>query len=520
MANRIIPPDPETNRQSQAKKLEEAQKIAAISSVDPDAQAKKRRFQEMMGVSEEKEKITTTPSPPTPAPQPSPFQPSFYQQNTSTDLNLVATPSPYNSAPPDLTTPSPQAEDLMSDEGLPRSPDYWSQVDLPDQPINESPELTQETSESQEQDSTQSTEEQTTQSWPQELLQRKKEPFAAKKKTSQQGFQELPVAPEKKLEPSPFGLPGKPVSKKGAATAEPPPFITRKAEEKENSFFAKKPSEESQAPPLIKKPSEEKESSPFTQKTSEEKESSLFAKKPSEEYTPPAKFWETQPEKIQGEPVSRKEKEKNKEKMSPDASPVSNLEKPLDKEQQGPSKEFSPFFQKSESGGESGQDGSRGRASKQTMIDIVQPALPGFPGEIHSEAASAATAAASYLRPETIPLFYQMVGTIFVMTNQGISTTEILLNNPAFAGSKFFGASIEIIKYSSAPDSLNIRLSGSNEAVTAFNQNIPGLMAAFQTGGFRFRIGRIETAYAAEKPLFHRKEEKGNNSDGQKNEGG
>jgi hypothetical protein len=102
-----------------------------------------------------------------------------------------------------------------------------------------------------------------------------------------------------------------------------------------------------------------------------------------------------------------------------------------------------------------------------------------------------------------------MVGTIFIMTTQGISTTEIHLNNPAFAGSKFFGASIEIIKYSSAPDSLNIRLNGSNEAVvTAFNQNIPGLLAAFQTGRFRFRIGRIDAGYAAERPVLHRKEEK------------
>jgi hypothetical protein len=111
-----------------------------------------------------------------------------------------------------------------------------------------------------------------------------------------------------------------------------------------------------------------------------------------------------------------------------------------------------------------------------------------------------------------------MVGTILVMTNQGISTTEILLNNPAFAGSKFFGASIEIIKYSSAPDSLNIRLSGSNEAVTAFNQSIPGLMAAFQTGGFQFRIGRIEATYAIDRPAFHRKEERQGNNSGDQSE--
>ena len=123
-------------------------------------------------------------------------------------------------------------------------------------------------------------------------------------------------------------------------------------------------------------------------------------------------------------------------------------------------------------------------------------------------AASATSAAASYLHPQVQPLFYQMVGTIQVMKNQGVNTTEITLNNPAFAGSKFYGTSIEITKYASAPDSLNIRLSGTNEAVTEFNKNIPSLVAAFSSGKFQFRIGRIDAVYSADKPVFRRKDEK------------
>lgn len=95
---------------------------------------------------------------------------------------------------------------------------------------------------------------------------------------------------------------------------------------------------------------------------------------------------------------------------------------------------------------------------------------------------------------------------VMVHYQSGISKTEITLNSPAFARSKFFGAKIELTRYSTAPDSFNIRLTGSQEAVTAFRQNIPQLTAALQKGNFDFRVGRLEAHYSAEKPVFHRKE--------------
>ncbi len=460
MANRIPPPDSESHRLSQAKKLEEAQKIAAISKVDPDAQAKKRRFQQMMETPEDDETRIEDKQPP-PQSQPSPYQPSFYDPKESSNLDLDGIPSPNNSQPPNLNGFSPQEEDLLSGQDLPQSPDYWNQVDLPNQPIEQQLQLIQEPA-----------------AEPREQPQQpeRKMGAAAEKKPGQQESKKQAGKPEKKLEPSPFGPPGKPVPKKEAESNGPPPFVKKKAEEKEPASFEKK--------------------------------------KPEEE-VPAAKYWETQPEQVQGAPVSSKDKDKDKDRAA--SSRGSSPEKPPEKQQ--PHKDFAPILQKAEAGGHGGHDkegGGRGRESKK-VVEISQPSLPGFPPTVHTEAAAAATIAAPYLRPEVLPLFYQMVGAIFVMANQGISTTEILLNNPAFAGSKFFGASIEIIKYSSAPDSLNIRLSGSNEAVTAFSQNIPGLMAAFQTGGFRFRIGRIDAGYAADKPVFRRKEEKGDTSGEEKN---
>jgi hypothetical protein len=110
-----------------------------------------------------------------------------------------------------------------------------------------------------------------------------------------------------------------------------------------------------------------------------------------------------------------------------------------------------------------------------------------------------------------------MVGMIYMQRNAGISSTEIILNSPALANSRFFGAKIILEKYDTDPGSFNIRLTGSNEAVTLFNRNISNLYAAFQNGKFNFRIGRIDAEYTTEKPIFQRKErtsEKGFSGDG------
>ena len=148
----------------------------------------------------------------------------------------------------------------------------------------------------------------------------------------------------------------------------------------------------------------------------------------------------------------------------------------------------------------------KGKDSRREM-EIAAPSLPTLPADVQPMAQTAATQAAPYLRPETLSLFYQMVGTIYVMTSQsGVSRTEIVLNNPNFADSKFFGATITIEKYETAPDSFNIRLTGSQAAVTSFKENIPSLMTAFQNGNFTFRVNRVEAEYSVIKPFFRRKE--------------
>ncbi|MEN9654231.1 MAG: hypothetical protein RL235_343 [Chlamydiota bacterium] len=150
---------------------------------------------------------------------------------------------------------------------------------------------------------------------------------------------------------------------------------------------------------------------------------------------------------------------------------------------------------------------------------IVPPAKEPLPARADAIAQVAATQAPPHMSSDTLALYYQMVGTIYVMTQMKpqIVTTEVVLNAASFANSKFYGATITIEKYATAPDSLNIRLSGSNEAVSAFNQNVASLVAAFEGGRFDFRIGRIDAVYRTEdKPVFRRrtKEDRGDHSQG------
>lgn len=152
-----------------------------------------------------------------------------------------------------------------------------------------------------------------------------------------------------------------------------------------------------------------------------------------------------------------------------------------------------------------GGGGKKGREEK--ILEIEPPSLPQLPANIQPMAMAATSQVATYLTPQTVSLFFQMVGTIFVMQGpQAVNRTEIILNNPSYANSKFYGATITIEKYATAPDSFNIRLTGSHEAVVSFKENIPSLMSAFENGNFNFRIGRIDVEYTLERPIFRRKE--------------
>ena len=108
----------------------------------------------------------------------------------------------------------------------------------------------------------------------------------------------------------------------------------------------------------------------------------------------------------------------------------------------------------------------------------------------------------SKLSPETYELFEKMVGTIIIQDHSGITSTTVTLNMP---NSIFNGAQVTFDRYSSAPNSYNLQLVGTPQAVDAFNANMADLVAAFKQGQHAFEVNILNPSLVSKKPLIRRK---------------
>ena len=494
---RLPPMDPNRSTGDTKATREEKQKVEKVREIDADEETQRRRkkFQMLMGDEDAPVDLNQR--------APSPFETEFYataipsvepgQSATAgsataggifgtedfSETENAIVPSPSYSPPPNVSAPFP-SEDMETDTGdLPQSSDFWDDMDFPpDQPL-QSPQY---------QESPQSAARSNSPEQPENQVNQ-----PAKKQTAP--GKAAPAKPASQPS-SPFGPPGKTIpsgiSKPDKQTMggknEKPPFFSPEKSSSGTTPLKTQGTEKGSTEGQIGIPPVKKEKGAPAQTTpsgkigkismpgSEEEE-----KNPSASYPPPISIR-----------TAAKEKPSKSEEEA--LSPAQRYEGPVPIVSEDP---------------EGGGGGRRDRGDKdQHQVEIVSPSLPTLPVDVQPMAQTAATQAAPYLRPETLSLFYQMVGTIYVMTASptGINRTEITLNNPAFADSKFYGTTITIEKYATAPDSLNIKLTGSDRAVSAFKENIPSLMNAFNNGNFTFRVNRVDAEYAVVKPYFRRKE--------------
>jgi hypothetical protein len=129
---------------------------------------------------------------------------------------------------------------------------------------------------------------------------------------------------------------------------------------------------------------------------------------------------------------------------------------------------------------------------------------------------------ASYVRldPQVMALYERMMGVIVVMSASDKTETTMTLNAPQFASSVFFGSQIIIQEYSTAPQTFNIQINGSPQAVALFQGNADDLMAAFQYGNQNFKVNRLEMGYLkGERHLVRGKEDLGGGADDQQQRG-
>lgn len=447
--SRIPPRNQPLDTKAARDELSSKGRVEKVREVDAD-ETRKRQFQRFYDEDTNEAPIE---------PQMSPFDLISGRQEGFEDLESDIVPSPSYSPPPNLSdTPSTGEEEESLSNALPQSNDFWEEVDFP--PEEKTPPASFQ-----------------------------KKPGLKKEEGGKKGA----VLPDKK--------------KKGEMASSLASPSSEKKEKKEPPFLEKKLPTPPSTPP--KETGKQKPPSPF------EVAASLQPVKPQEKKKPlspfeqaAAPFQALAPTESSAAAAEEEEafgiKAKKKREEEAQLESRSYKEKKTEKHKKAVEhEETATSFHVKER-----DEGRRGKEKREEKIqEIVSPSLPELPSHVQPVAELAAVQAAPYISSTTTSLFYQMVGTIYTMTGpQGINRTEIVLNNPAYANSKFYGATIRIEKYTTAPDAFNITLTGSNTAVQTFRENMPSLMAAFQNGNFTFRINRLDAEYSIERPVFRRKE--------------
>lgn len=476
-------------------------KVEKVREIDADEQARKKRFLKYYKDDAIEDDNAEE------ANRPSPFDLLSGKQDTgsgsalgssggstagsfSDDVDDAIVPGPTYTPPPSVG--SFEGKEVENDDdatmgALPQSEDFWEDFGMPDEPLTPS---------NMNEQTTNLTKSAGFEAPPERVKGQPQQkgpvqkgipgvPVQAKdgKPKDVKGFAEKgPSMPHKKEEkktpePSPFGPPGKPVAAKSKPAEKPatPPARGEQPVRPKEAESKRLPSP-FEAPPKSSMP----QARPFPKESERYARPARDEKKDEDAYTGPI----SAPATPRDKKLPEKQKEESYLSQEPGAIP------------------FKPEERESGGGGS-----NRDQDKDKKIVEIESPSLPALPSHVQPMAMSATTQAAPYLNPNAASLFFQMVGTIYLMTGtSGINRTEIVLNNPAYAGSKFFGATITIEKYASAPDSFNIRLTGSHEAVVSFKENIPSLMSAFENGNFAFRVNRLDVEYSVEKPMFRRKE--------------
>ena len=490
MTNRSSAIPPERNPVNPDVQKQVNKSVEKIAEVDED-QVKGSPFRKFI----EKEPEPTGLEKPTPFELFSPA-PTTEAVTTITSSSTAKTSAPPTSLPPTSTAPStlyptttgsssfstPELATPPPSTSLPESPEFWASTDEP-------PDLSSTSSSPYFQE--------TATPYPRETTQKQPTSTPPTSSSDREGDteeeeQEAPVdknttqveAQGKKKTPTTT-----PMQKKGEE-----PFFTsfsqsETLQEKKNGKIVADQKSQLSAEVAITKvkkntPSEEEKKVPTTpvRPLTQEEIAAKQTKETSQEGAPPPAIQATSGRHTAEEIAARQKEEKTVLPFLPEAK------------------------EKGEGSSDKDSDSKKGKGSPtKEVTSITPPTLMVLPSEVVPIAQTAASQAAPFLSPETLSLYYQMVGNITAMVApNGDSHTEFVLNAPGFANSKFYGATISIDRFSTAPYQLNIRLTGSQEAVTAFNQNLPSLMNAFRQGNFSFTVNRLDAVY--EKPIFRRKE--------------
>lgn len=137
------------------------------------------------------------------------------------------------------------------------------------------------------------------------------------------------------------------------------------------------------------------------------------------------------------------------------------------------------------------------------MVEAGFTSTPAF--SINLSGLGASFAAVQNTRLEEFKeLFEAMASRMIVMHSSGEVKTTLFLDNPS---SRFFGTTITIREFSTAPKVFNVEIASSTQMICAIEASKNDLLSAFQHGNFNFSIHRLDTLLQNEEhPVMHRDE--------------
>jgi hypothetical protein len=105
---------------------------------------------------------------------------------------------------------------------------------------------------------------------------------------------------------------------------------------------------------------------------------------------------------------------------------------------------------------------------------------------------------------EVEALFEKMASTMLIMHASDEKETTLLLNNPEFSSSPFFGTRITVKEFSTAPKVFNIEIAADQRALSLLATHKDALLAAFEGHKLPFSVHRLDTQlHGMEKDEHH-----------------
>ena len=490
----------------------DAEKFKKVLKIEESTEAEKRRKRRTRKFEEEEEVLEKRGSPLSPPPNPNAFSELMEDKKQSNIFDPESpgvqrrakstAPAPMKSPMPDLYLDEEEGQEPMGrGEGSQtesRNPPFWN----PPSPQTPPP---------------------SRKSDPPQLSQNRGQPEKSGAEKPNQSSNESSAPSHKKRatrqpqEKKPPSLPGRePLkSKKKIPSTLSPLIKILEADHQKKQTKGAKTKEEKSAPSILDQKVLEKKKAPFP------------AKKEQKVQSPKTNARSPSKDRSRSSPrIPKMELQESKNKISPPPSAPSKIDlrklqsppalKKKKREEKEPPRLIAdkelPFFASLEESKGVKMDEKKGGFplidSEKMIATLPTSEMP--VGEVSPPANSPAY---STLSAEVYELFEKMVGAIIVQDHSGITSTTLTLNMPH---SIFDKAEVTLDRYQTAPNSFNLELKGSPEAVEKFALSLADLAAAFKQGEHAFEVNILRPSLIQKKPLIRRKGGAGGEGERQK----